>query len=289
MEESVWPKSPATPKEKVGVAAAAVGGLPHRPGAIAASPTSSQRQKDHDRPAEPQAQPGGAWSAPAALTARTSSVIGLREAASPELNPTATPVLSSAALTPAPGSPDSGGSVFGAGAASKSTACGRSTPSAPRTWVGPHRAPVHQARCPACGDPLALPWLVRVPADVPRDGLAGPRWQPPRCPPRCRCHRSRGRCPTPPPSAGRAVTLPPLSHTTGVKWSLRLGAAHGDALAVDAVGVGADVARAARAGCSARRVQPTPSWPPAPAPPRTSGSPRRRRRKPGRPRSGRCR
>ena len=40
VEESVWPKSPATPKEKVGVAATAVG-VPHRPGASAASPTST--------------------------------------------------------------------------------------------------------------------------------------------------------------------------------------------------------------------------------------------------------
>ena len=78
VEESVWPKSPATPKEKVGVAATAVG-VPHRPGASAASPTSTNARMDHDRPPDPQAQQAGHGPQAGAHGAHV-QVIGLREA-----------------------------------------------------------------------------------------------------------------------------------------------------------------------------------------------------------------
>ena len=101
VEESVWPKSPPTPKEKVGVAAAAAG-LPHRPGAMRRQPHQHQRENDHYRPPEPQPHQTGCGPHLPAHGAHV-QVIGLREAESPELNPTATPELSAAAVTPAPG------------------------------------------------------------------------------------------------------------------------------------------------------------------------------------------
>ena len=241
VEESVWPKSPATPKEKVGVAATAVG-VPHRPGASAASPTSSQREDDHDRPPDPQADQAGPWSARPALTVRTSRSSACGRPSRSELNPTATPVLSAAAVTPAPGSPDSGGRVLAFASASKSTACGRSTPSASPHLRGPDRAPVHQPG--ALGTtPFRLAVALRVAADVPRDRLRDRPLAATALPTAIPVSSIARAMPHAPPSPGSSVTLPPLSHDDGGEVVARLGAAHGDALAVDAVGVRPDVTR----------------------------------------------
>ncbi len=103
-----------------------------------------------------------------------------------------------AAVTPAPGSPDSGGSVLAFASASKSTACGRSTPSRSPHLRGPDRAPVHQPGALST-TPLGLAVPLLVAADVPGDRLGVPGRGHCAARRRSRSHRSRGRCPTPLP------------------------------------------------------------------------------------------
>ena len=181
-------------------------------------PHQHQRKEDHDRPPDPQAHQAGRGPQAGAHGAHV-QVIGLRVAESPELKPTATPVLPAAAVTPAPGSPDSGGRVLAFESASKSTACGRSTPSPPRTSVVPTARPC-TSPVPCVRRPLALPCGVgwRPTSHVTRLRITGGGHGTARPPTPCR--RSRGRCPTrhPEPAAPSPCRL--LSHATGVKWSL---------------------------------------------------------------------
>ena len=69
VEESVWPKSPATPKENVEVAAEAVGGL-QLAGTHAASPTTASATRTMTGRRSRTSR--GSWTRSAALMTRTS-------------------------------------------------------------------------------------------------------------------------------------------------------------------------------------------------------------------------
>ena len=192
---------------------------PTAPATWRRAPRAPTASEDHDRPpTRRRTRRGAVRTCP--LTVRTSRSSACATAESPELNPTATPLLSAAAVTPAPGSPASGGNVLVLASASKSTACGRSTPSPPRTSVVPtarpctrpgalRMAPVRLAvRCVGCR-PTSHVTRLRIPSGCHR---AADRRSP--------CRRSRGRCPTPRPVPAARSPCRLLSHATGVKWSL---------------------------------------------------------------------
>ena len=216
VEESVWPKSPATPKEKVGVAAAAVG-LPQRPGAMAASPTStSARRTTTGR--RSRSRPGGARSArPLTVHTSRSSACGRTESHGAEPDGQTAAVVRRGH----PRSRITGQRWQRTGGGVDAEQHGLRAVDAVTTphVGGPDRAPVHQPG-PLRMTTVGLAVAGGVPTDVPGDGPGGPPLAATALPTAIPVSWIARAMPHAPPSAGSWVTLPPLSQATGVKWSL---------------------------------------------------------------------